>query len=141
MLRIVRTPTRNVKIFAVVVAALVVTGVAVALVYVTLIDHKELRYKTQAALLAAIPRTATGELAKRGVTLAVPLGCWSMPEATPRNLRVACVSQTVKGKRVKVIGAGEHRVQEQYFTILVEGRPLVQNAGCLGADCHPRPSR
>lgn len=135
-----KAPTLNVKTFAMVVAALVVAGVAVALVYVSFVDHKELRYKTQAALLAAIPHTATGELAKRGVTLAGPLGCWSMPEATPRKLRVACMGQTVKGKRVKVIGAGEHKVQEEYFTILVDGHPLIKNAGCLGADCRPRPS-
>ena len=109
-----------------------------ALVYVTMFDHKELRYGTQAALLAAMPGTATGELKARGVALSAPLGCWDMPEATPKNLRVACEGRSTTARRVQVIGAAETKAVTQYFTILVDGRPLVQNVSCLGADCHAK---
>jgi hypothetical protein len=126
--------TRDVKILVGAVAA-VVAGVAVALVYAGFVGGKELRYRSQAALLAAMPAMATGELTARGMPLTAPLGCWSMPEARPKKMRVACMGQTARGKRIQVIGAAEESVKEQYFTILVDGHPVVQNAKCLGADC------
>ena len=124
-----------VKVFIGILAGLAVAGVAVALVYVSCFDHRELRYGTEGALLAAVPGIAAGELNSRGVRLSEPLGCWSMPEATPRKLRVACDSRTTRAGRVQVIAAAEKKEVQQYFTILVDGRPLVQNAHCLGADC------
>lgn len=131
--------TRSVKLIVLgAVAALLVAGVAVALVCVGSYDQKGLRYESQAALLAALPAAATAELSSHGLRLASPLGCWTMPEATPAKLRVACSGQTVRGKGVQILGSSEQNVKEQFFTILVEGRPLVQNAACLGADCRAR---
>lgn len=131
--------TRNVKFIVGAVAALLVAGaagVAVALTFVRFDDQRGLRYRSQAALLAALPSVATAELRSRELVLAAPLGCWTMPEATPVTLRVACSGQTVRGKGVQVLGATEQQLKTQFFTILVEGRPLVQNAACLGTDCH-----
>lgn len=128
--------TRKVKVFFGVLDAVLMTGVGVTLVDVTFFDKQDVRYKDQAALLAAMPYTATGELTARGLRLAAPLECWSMPEATPQKLRVACSGRTTEAKPILVIAAGEQRVRRQYFTILVDGRPVVQNTSCLGADCH-----
>ena len=121
------------KVFIGIVAGLVVATVAI--VYVSLFEHRELRYGTEGALLAAVPGIASGELASRGVGLSEPLGCWNMPEATPSKLRVACEGRSTRAKRIQVIAAAEKKGLQQYFTILVDGRPLVQNAHCLGADC------
>jgi hypothetical protein len=134
--------TRNVKFIMGTVAALLVAGVAgvagvaVAPTFVRFDDQKGLRYRSQAALLAALPSVAIAELRSHDLVLAAPLGCWTMPEATPVTLRVACSGQTVRGKGVQVLGATEQQLKTQFFTILVEGRPLVQNAACLGTDCH-----
>ena len=100
-----------------------------------LLSGKELRYKTQAALLRAVPTTAADELRARGVRLAAPLSCTSMPEASKEKLRVACTGRAAGKQPIQVIAAGETETQEHYYTILVNGRPLVQNADCLGADC------
>lgn len=96
---------------------------------------KELRHKTQTALLAATPVTAGDELRSRGLYLARPLACQSMPGFTKRRMRVSCLGRTTDAKRVQVIAAAEDRVKQEYFTILLNGRPLVQNVHCLGADC------
>jgi len=127
-----------VKVFIGAAAGILVAGVAAALVYVSFFDHRELRYKTEGALLAAMPTTAAAELTSHNVALSEPLGCWALPEATPKKLRVACEGRTTKASRVQVIGAAEKKTVQQYFTILVDGKPLVQNAGCLGDDCHPK---
>jgi hypothetical protein len=129
------THATRVKVFIGGVAALLVAGVAVALVYVSCFDRRELRYDSEGALLAAVPGISAGELTARGVALSEPLGCWNMAEATPRKLRVACAGRTTRAKKVQVIAAAEKKEVRQYFTILVDGRPLVQNAPCLGADC------
>jgi hypothetical protein len=50
-------------------------------------------------------------------------------------MRVACTGMAQGRKAVQVVAAGEARTQDQYYTILVGGRPVVQNAGCMGADC------
>ena len=111
-------------------------GAVIGLGFLLFGSHKELKYRTQAALLRAVPVTATAELRARGVPLMRPLTCASMPEWTKRKMRVACRG-TAQGRRaVQVVAAGEIKTQEQYYTILVGGRPVVQNAGCLGADCH-----
>jgi hypothetical protein len=122
------------KYLIVAVISCLVLGAAVALGFF-LFGGKELRYTTQAALLRAVPPTATDELRTRGVQLAAPLSCASIPGATPKRMRVACTGKANGGRRVQVFGAGEDKTQDQYFTILVDGHPIVQNAGCLGADC------
>jgi hypothetical protein len=127
-----------VKVYIGALCALILVGCVIAIAYIALVDHKELRHHTQAQLLRAIPGTATAELRARGLTLSEPLNCWSMAEATSKKMRVACAGKTTRAERVQVIGAAESKVQEEYFTILVDGRPLVQNAECLGADCHPK---
>ncbi|MCW2883679.1 MAG: hypothetical protein QOE54_1973 [Streptosporangiaceae bacterium] len=127
------------KVYIGAVGALILAGCVVAIGYLTLFaHHKELRHHNQAQLLKAIPVTATAELRHRGFTLSKPLRCWNMHEATPKKMRVACAGTTTKDEKVQVIGAAEAKVQEEYFTILIDGRPLVQNVACLGADCHPK---
>ena len=114
----------------------VALAVAVGLGIMLTRSHKQLRYPTQAALLRAVPVTAADELRARGVRLAAPLACATMPGATRLKMRVACTGVAVQGRRaVQVVAAGEAKTQDQYYTILVAGRPIVQNAGCLGADC------
>jgi hypothetical protein len=126
---------RCVKRFIGVAAAVVVCGISAA-VAVFLFGGKELRHKTQAELLAAVPKIASDELYARGRHLSLPLACRNMPGSTKRSMRVSCVGTTAKKERVMVLGAAEDEVKEEYFTILVNGRPLVQNVNCLGADCH-----
>jgi hypothetical protein len=123
-----------VKYLIAAVISCLVLGAAVALGFF-LFGGKELRYTTQAALLRAVPPTATAELRTRGVQLTTPLSCASMPGATKKKMRVACTGRAAGHRPIQVIGAGEEKTQEQYFTILVDGHPIVQNAGCLGADC------
>ena len=115
--------------------AAVALALAVGLGFLLFGSHKELRYRTQAALLRAVPVTAADELRARGVRLTAPLACSSMPEATKKKMRVACTGMAQGHKAVQVVAAGEARTQDQYYTILVGGRPVVQNAGCMGADC------
>jgi hypothetical protein len=128
-----------VKVYIGALGALIVAGCAVAIGYLTLFAHpKELRHHNQAQLLAAMPVTATAELRHRGFVPRKPLHCWNMREAAPKKMRVACSGTTTKSERIQVIGAAEAKKKEEYFTILIDGRPLVQNVGCLGADCHPK---
>lgn len=128
---------RCVKTFIGAAVAVVVIGVGVAFA-VFLLGGKELRYKTQAELLAAAPKIASAELHARGHRLTMPLACRNMPGATKSSMRVSCVGATAKKERVMVIGTAEDEVKEEYFTILVNGRPLVQNVNCLGADCRAK---
>jgi hypothetical protein len=128
-----------VKVYICALGALILVGCGVAVGYLILFaHHKELRHHDQAQLLKAMPITTTAELRHRGLTLSKPLTCWNMRETTPRKMRVACVGTTTKNEKIQAIGAAESKVQEEYFTILVDGRPLVQNVDCLGADCHPQ---
>jgi hypothetical protein len=110
-------------------------ALAVGLGFLLFGSHKQLSYRTQAALLRAVPVTAAAELRARGVRVTTPLACTSMPEATKKKMRVACTGMAQGRKAVQVVAAGETRTQDQYYTILVGGRPVVQNAACLGADC------
>lgn len=125
----------RVRAIALGVVALVLVGVAAAIVYATLIDTKELRYRTQAELLNSTKTTAGAELRSRGVTLSTALSCTDMPGWTNAKLRVACTGTTADKKAVQVLASGEHENQEHYYTILVDGHPIVQNAQCLGPDC------
>lgn len=120
------------------VVALILAGVGVGVVYVTFLDGKELRYHTQAKLRTAVTANATAELQARGQALRTPLSCADMPGWSKQSMRVRCTGSTAAHRQVQVIGAGEEKVQEEYFTILVDGHPLVQNAHCLGADCRKK---
>jgi hypothetical protein len=95
----------------------------------------ELQYKTQSALRRAMPVTAAAELHQRGVTLASPLKCADLPGWTKTKMRVSCTGTTSDQKPVEVLGTGEQDTHKSYDTILVNGRPIVENASCLGADC------
>jgi hypothetical protein len=120
--------------------ALIGIGTICAAVFALLVifGGRELRHKTQASLLAATPAIAGDELRSRGHYLANPLACDNMPGFTKRRMRVSCLGKTTDNKRVQVLGAAEDRVKEEYFTILVNGRPMVQNAHCLGPDCRKK---
>ncbi|WP_433469914.1 hypothetical protein [Spirillospora sp. CA-128828] len=116
-------------------AALLVVVAVAGGAYLLLSGHEELTYKTQAALRKALPVTATAELHKRGVTLTSALKCEDLPGWTPRKMRVSCTGTTSDKKPVEVIGSGEQATRKNNYTILVDGRPVVENAPCLGADC------
>ncbi|TDC90796.1 hypothetical protein E1285_14165 [Actinomadura sp. 7K507] len=116
-------------------AALLVLVVAGGGAFLLLSGGDELNYKTQAALRKALPVTAAAELQQRGVKLASPLECEDLPGWTKEKLRVSCSGTTTDKKPVKVIGSGEQETAESNYTILVNGKPLVENAPCLGADC------
>ncbi|WP_308166398.1 MULTISPECIES: hypothetical protein [Actinomadura] len=116
---------------ALLVLALVGAGIA----YLVLAGGDELKYKTQAALREALPTTAAAELRSHGVTLRSPLKCGDLPGWTKSRLRAACTGTTTDARDVRVLGSGDSGNGKAYYTILVGGRPLVQNAPCLGADC------
>jgi len=123
------------KALALGTVGLLVAGGGAAIAYVTLFSGKELRYATQNQLRASMTATATDELKTRGVTLGKPLSCTDMPGWTKLKMRVTCTGSTADHKTVEIIGSGEDAKQENYYTVLVGGRPVVQNAQCLGADC------
>jgi hypothetical protein len=116
-------------------AALLVLVVAGGAAFLALSGGKELKYKTQAALRKALPVTAAAELHQHGVELAAPLKCADMPGWTKERLRVSCTGTTSDKKPVEVLGSGETKTAKSAYTILVSGRPVVENASCLGADC------
>ena len=115
---------------ALVVLALVGGGVAFLLT-----GRGELKYKTQSAMRRALPTTAAAELNKHGVSLASSLQCKDLPGWTKSKLRVTCSGTTSDKKQVEVLGSGEEESHESYYTILVDGHPIVENKSCLGADC------
>ncbi|GAA2435848.1 hypothetical protein GCM10010191_58230 [Actinomadura vinacea] len=117
------------------ITGLVLAGVAAGIAYVLLTDSKELRYPTQAALRASLAGSATDELRKRGITLGKALSCQDMPGWNKLKLRAGCHGTTADKRAVQVIGTGEDRTKAHHYTILVDGRPVVQNADCLGNDC------
>lgn len=127
------------KLVAAVVALIGIGMICAVLAGLLMIfENRELRHKSQTALLAAVPTIAGDELRSRGHYLDRPLTCWSLPGYTKRHMRVSCSGATTDSKRVQVIGTAEDKVKEEYFTILLNGRPLVQNVHCLGADCRPK---
>ena len=117
-----------------VAAALVLAGIAAAAI-VLLTGGKELPYQTQSQLRGAMPSMAAAELKARDVTLAGPLECEGVPGWTKERLRVSCTGTTTDNKPVEVLGSGQMRTQDSYYTILVDGRPLVENVACLGNGC------
>jgi hypothetical protein len=127
------------KVVAAIVALIGTCMICAVLAALLMIfEAKELRHKSQTALLAATPVLAGDELRSRGHYLSSPLTCQSLPGHTGKHMRVSCSGATTDSKRVQVIGTAEDKVKEEYFTILLNGRPLVQNANCLGADCRPK---
>ncbi|MFV2175338.1 hypothetical protein ACFHW2_03875 [Actinomadura sp. LOL_016] len=117
------------------VAAVLVLGGVAAAAIVLLTGGKELPYKTQAQLQKAMPSMAAAELRTRGVTLAGPLTCEDVPGWTQQRMRVSCTGTTADKKPVKILGSGQIETQDSYYTILVDGRPLVENVPCIGAGC------
>ncbi|GAA2630208.1 hypothetical protein SMC26_42665 [Actinomadura fulvescens] len=121
------------------IVALVVAGAAAAVIaYATLVDTKELRYRSQSKLLASTGAIAGAELQTRGMTLGTALSCRHMPGWTKAKMRVSCTGTTADKKAVQVFASGERAKKEHYYTILVNGRPIVENAPCLGPDCRKR---
>ncbi|WP_084550427.1 hypothetical protein [Actinomadura rifamycini] len=116
-------------------AALLVVGGVAAAAIVLLTGGKELPYKTQAQMRDAMPAMAAAELERRGVTLAGPLTCDGVPGWTEQRLRVSCTGTTADKKPVEVLGSGQMETQDSFYTILVDGRPLVENAACIGDGC------
>jgi hypothetical protein len=126
----------NTKILIGTAAGVLVAGAVAGAGYFTLAGGgEELRHKTQHALRTAVPSLAAAELQTRGHPLAKPLTCRDLPGWTKQRMRVGCTGSTTAGKPVEVIGSAERTTAREYFTILVNGRPLVENAGCLATDC------
>ncbi|OLT33804.1 hypothetical protein BJF79_07800 [Actinomadura sp. CNU-125] len=113
---------------------MVLGGVAAAAI-VLLTGGKELPYKTQSEMRGAMPSMAAAELKARGVTLAGPLDCEGVPGWTNQRLRVSCTGTTTDKKPVEVLGSGQMQTQDAYYTILVDGQPLVENLACMGDGC------
>jgi hypothetical protein len=123
------------RVVAASLAGLVLAGAAAAIAFVVLTDSKELRYPTQAALRDSLAANATEELRRRGITLASTLRCNDIPGWTRLRMRAGCQGSTTDKRPVQVIGTGEERTKTHHFTILVGGRPVVENADCIGAGC------
>ncbi|WP_254716012.1 hypothetical protein [Actinomadura sp. WMMB 499] len=117
------------------VAALLVLGGVAAAAIVLVTGGRELPYETQAQLQKAMPSMAAAELETRGVTLAGPLECEETPGASKQRLRVSCTGTTADKKPVEVLGSGQLETQDSFYTILVDGKPVVENAACIGKDC------
>lgn len=118
---------------AAVLLALALAGGAVAYL---VFGGEKLTYETQPALRKALPVTAAAELSRRGVELAEPLRCVDLPGRTEDKLRVSCSGTTSDKQPVTVFGSGNRKTAESHYTILIAGKPIVENAPCLGADCH-----
>ncbi|NDU75931.1 hypothetical protein GWI34_25365 [Actinomadura sp. DSM 109109] len=116
-------------------AALLVIAAVGGGAFFLLSGGRDLEYETQAALRKALPANAAAELREHGVRLAAPLRCADLPGWTRDKMRVSCTGMTSDEKPVEVIGSGERQAHRNYYTILVDGRPVVENATCLGADC------
>jgi hypothetical protein len=119
-------------------SGLLLAGVAAGVAYVLLTDSKQLRYPTQSALRGALASTATDELRHRGISLGKSLTCKDMPGWNKLKLRAGCYGTTSDKRIVQVIGTGEDRTKAHHYTILVDGRPVVENAACLGPDCRTK---
>ncbi|TDE34730.1 hypothetical protein [Actinomadura sp. 6K520] len=124
------------KILILGAAALLVLALAGGAIAYLAFRGEELTYQTQAAMRKALPATAAAELHERGVRLAGPLKCEDLAGRTKDKLRVSCTGATSDKKPVAVFGSAERETAESHYTILVAGEPVVENAPCLGADCH-----
>ncbi|MFC5754821.1 hypothetical protein [Actinomadura rugatobispora] len=126
------------KALAAGLTGLLLAGAAAGIAYLLLTDSKQLRYPTQSALRGALASTATDELRRRGISLGKSLTCKDMPGWTKLKLRAGCYGTTSDKRIVHVIGTGEDKSKAHHYTILVDGSPVVENAGCLGPDCHAK---
>ncbi|MFD0691832.1 hypothetical protein [Actinomadura fibrosa] len=106
-----------------------------AIAYLVLSGDDGLRYRSQAALRAALPVRAAAELSSRGLTLQSPLDCEDLPGWTKLKMRASCTGMTTDKRDVQVIGTAELETDRSFYTILVGGHPIVENAPCLGGDC------
>lgn len=135
-----------VKLIIGTVIALATAGIATGVGYIALVGNggqgqpPKPRYTTQAALLGATPIRAADALREHGHDLTGPLVCRDLPGVTARRLRLTCAGTTTTRRNVQVIAAADVSRRAEYYTILVGGRPLVQNVTCLGADCHRKRS-
>jgi hypothetical protein len=96
---------------------------------------KELLYSTEGALLNAITRAGPQELAARGHQITGRLSCTRQPGSTKESIRLRCTGTTVAKKPVIVLAAVEHATEDEFFTILVDGHPVLENARCLAQEC------
>jgi hypothetical protein len=96
---------------------------------------KELLYETEGALRAATNRSVPQELATRGHQIAGKLKCARQPGSTKSSIRLRCTGTTSAHKPVIVLASVEQDSEDSYFTILVDGRPVVENVRCLGQEC------
>ncbi|WP_328594045.1 hypothetical protein [Actinomadura macrotermitis] len=117
------------------IATILVAGLAAAVAYLTVGSDKELHYETQRQLRNGLPSAATAELQRRGITLEGGLTCQDVPGWNKEKMRASCTGRTADNKSVQVLGSGEEATRKQWYTILVDGGPVVQNARCLGTDC------
>ncbi|GLZ14444.1 hypothetical protein Acsp04_46790 [Actinomadura sp. NBRC 104425] len=125
----------RVRAMVVGIAALAVVSAVTGVVYLVLAGRGGPRYGSQEELRRVLPRTAADELRARGIGLLGALRCRDIPGWTEDRLRVGCEGVTGDRRPVQVIGTGDERTRRNYFTILVDGRPLVENSTCLGEDC------
>jgi hypothetical protein len=116
------------RIFGVLLAAALVT-------LATGCGGKELLYETESSLLRATSKFAPQELATRGYRLAGQLSCGRQPGSAEGSIRVKCTGATSTRKPVIVLASVEQESEDEYFTILVDGQPVVENARCLAQEC------
>lgn len=128
--------TRTKALAAGAAGLLVLAAAGAGAAYLTLSGGDELRYRTQAALRGALPATAAAELHDRGVRLEAALTCTDLPGLTAGKLGATCTGTTEDDRPVQVLGTGDLETDRSFYTILVDGEPLVENVACLGADCH-----
>jgi|SRR5437868_1249858 len=134
-------PRRKVLIFVpAALLLLVLVPASAGIAYLVLSSGDDLQYKTQAALRNALPATAAAELRSRGVTLTSPLTCRDLPGWTKHKMRASCTGTSTGKQDVLVLGSGEEKTGKAYYTILVDGRPVIQNTPCLGTDCQRQDS-
>lgn len=111
------------------------TALAALVAFAAGCGGKELLYSTENALLGATNRAAPQELAARGHQLAGKLSCARQPGSTKNSIRVRCTGTTSTRKPVVVLASVEQQTEDEYFTILVDGRPMVENVRCLAQEC------
>lgn len=108
---------------------------AAALVTLATGCGKELLYETESSLLRATAKFAPQELATRGHQLTGRLRCGRQPGSAEGSIRVKCTGTTSTHKPVIVLASVELDSEDEYFTILVDGEPVIENARCLAQEC------
>lgn len=103
--------------------------------FATACGGKQLLHTTERSLLSAINRHVPQELAGRGHQFTGRLACARQPGSRKESIRVRCTGATKTKKPVIVLASIEEETEDEFFTILVDGRPVVQNVRCLAQDC------